>query len=261
VTESTGTEPVARIAEHEAAYWTCVSSVEQRDGWKLYHNIDFAGRVYPNHAGDFRAPEGTGASIAQGIITFFQSFGAAPAAFVDALSTPGDLVPSLLATGFEDWAGATSDLMLYVGPDQVQPSTASVRRVQTPADRAGWASVMDQAADPATRSLLQRLYMIEISDPRVTAYLVRIDGHAVARCELFTCDGLGRVEAVFTLPAYRGRRLASALIRRAVADSIAEGNHLTYIQAEPGGNAQRLYERLGFRTIAPDFVRGFVWGR
>lgn len=261
MTKSHGYGQLARIAEHEAAYWTCVSSVEQRDGWKLYHNIDFVGRVYPNHAGDFRAPEGTGASIAQGIITFFQSFGAAPAAFVDVLSTPGDLVPSLLATGFVEWAGATSDLMLYAGPDQLQPSTASVERVQTPADRVDWAGVMEEAADQATRSLLQRLYVIEIADPRVTAYMVRLDGHVVARCELFACDGLGRVEAVFTLRAYRGRGLASAVIRRAVADSIAEGNHLTYIQAEARSDAQRLYERLGFRTIARDFVRGFVWGR
>jgi GNAT superfamily N-acetyltransferase len=253
--------PLARLVKHEAAYWTCVSAIEQRDGWKLYYNAEFVGRVYPNHAGDFRAPEGTGASIAREIITFYQAIDTPPAAFVDALSPPGDLVPSLLETGFVEWPDANCDLMLYVGPDQARTVTAPVIRAQTAADKADWADVMDDLADATTRSLLQRLHNLEIADPRVTAYLVRINGRAVARCELFACDGLGRVEAVFTLLAYRGRGLASALIGRAIADSITAGNDLTYIQAEPGGNAQRLYERLGFRTIVPNFVRGFVWGR
>jgi GNAT superfamily N-acetyltransferase len=261
VTAPNAHAPLTRLVAHEAAYWTCVSAVEQREGWKLYHNTDFAGRVYPNHAGDFRALGGTGAAIARDIVTFYQAIDTPPAAFVDVLSTPDDLVPSLLETGFVEWPDAHSDLMLYKGLGQARTITASVIRAQTAADRADWAGVMDDLAGPATRSLLQRLYNSEIADPRVTAYLVRVNGRAVARCELFACDGLGRVEAVFTLLAYRGRGLASDLIGRAVADSITAGNDLTYIQAEPGGNAQRLYERLGFRTIVPNFVRGFVWGR
>jgi len=246
--------------EHEAAYWTCVSAVEKREGWELYHHAGLAGRLYPNHAGHFRAPEGAGALIAREIITFYQALGSPPAAFVDALATPRDLVPCLLAAGFHEWSGADSDLLLYVGPDLGPPSSPPVERVQTPQDTAAWADLMEPTVEPHTRATLQQLYRTEIGDPRVTPYLVRVAGQPAARCELFACQRLGRVEAVFTLPAFRGRGLASALIRRAVSDSLAQGHHLTYIFTEPGSDAQRLYERLGFRTVAPHLIRGFVYG-
>jgi hypothetical protein len=44
-------------------------------------------------------------------------------------------------------------------------------------------------------------------------------------------------------------------------ESITADNDLTYIQAELGGSAQRLYARLGFHTSAPNFVSGFIWDR
>ena len=41
-------------------------------------------------------------------------------------------------------------------------------------------------------------------------------------------------------------------------ESLARGNGLTYVYAEPDGAAQRLYDRLGFRTVARDAIRGFI---
>ena len=109
------------------------------------------------------------------------------------------------------------------------------------------------------RQLLHRLYTTEISDPRMTAYLARVGGHPASRCELLSSKGLGRVEAVRTLAAYRRHGLAAAVVRQAVQDSLARGNEITYIYAEPSGQAQRLYERLGFRTVASKVIRGFIW--
>ena len=253
-----GRTPLARILAHEAQYWTCVSQVERRDGWALFYNAALIPCLDPNHAGDFRAPEGTGEDIAWEIIGFYRGLGAVPLAYVDGLSTPTDLVGCLLRAGFRELPGWGSDLMLYVGPDEGLPSAHAVDVVRTDADRADWASIVEEDADADGRQLLHRLYEREIADPRITAYIARVDGLHVSRCHLFSSQGLGRVEAVRTLGAYRGRGLAAAVVRRAVLDSLDRGN-LAYIYAEPGGAAQRLYARLGFRTVATNALRCFAW--
>ena len=250
--------PLARILAHETDYWSCIATVEQRAGWKLFHNRSLIGRLDPNHAGDFRAAEGTGATIAREIIAFYRTLGAPPVAFVDVLATPHDLVARLVEAGFQEWPGAAADLMLYVGPDAERPSSAAVTIARTEQDKAEWAAVIEEGVDAETRRLLQDLYTMELSDSRITAYLARLDGRPAGRCKLFACDGLGRVEAVRTLVPYRGRGLAAALVRQAVRDSLARGNDLTYIYAEPNGDAQRLYDRLGFRTVAKKVIRGFI---
>ena len=252
--------PLARILEHDTAYWSCLTELEARAGWILFHNPRFAPRIDPNHAGAFRAPTQDGAAIVRAIIDFYRARGVTPAAFVDVLAAPADLIPCLLQAGFCAWDGANADLMLYVGPDTANAAPDPSAIVRTPEAMDEWAAIMDEEAarDEGQRALLHSLYRTQISDPRMTAYLIRVDGVAVCRCELFSCAGLGRVEAVRTQVAFRRRGLAAAVIRAAVADSLARGNQLTYIYAEPGAEPQRLYQRLGFRTVAHNVIRGFI---
>ncbi|RIK42552.1 MAG: hypothetical protein DCC55_08585 [Chloroflexi bacterium] len=251
--------PLARILAHESAYWCCIAQSEQRDGWRAFLNPPLIPRIDPNHAGEFRGRAGEGRRIAAEVIDYYHSLGATPAAYVDCLTTPDDLIPSLLAAGFEEWSGATSDLMVHIGPDEARGAEVAVQLVATGADRAAWASIIEETEETQRRELLAALYTLEISDPRIRAYLVRVEGEPACRCELFSADGLGRVEAVRTAERYQRRGLAAAAIRRAIADSYELGNDLTYIYAEPGGDAQRLYQRLGFRTAAERAVRSFVW--
>ena len=62
--------PLARVLAHEAAYWTSVAAAEPRPGWTLFHNAALLGRIDPNHAGDFRAAEGTGADVIREVVAF-----------------------------------------------------------------------------------------------------------------------------------------------------------------------------------------------
>jgi ribosomal protein S18 acetylase RimI-like enzyme len=254
-----GRSPLERILAHESEYWRCIAQSEQRDGWRTFSNPRLLPRIDPNHAGEFRGEGGAGRRIAAEVIDYYRSLGATPAAYVDCLATPHDLIPSLLAAGFVEWTGATSDLMLYIGPDEARPVKVEVELVVTGADQVAWASITEETEGAQQREVLTALYTMEISDPRMRAYLVCVDGEPACRCELFSCDGLGRVEAVRTAERYQGRGLAAAAIRRAVADSAELGNQLTYIYAEPGGAAQRLYHRLGFRTVSERAVRSFIW--
>ena len=150
--------------------------------------------------------------------------------------------------------------MLFLGPDVATMTDVIVEVVKTEASKADWASIMadEYAHDPPAQAQLQEYYFTQISDPRMRAYLIRVDGKPVSHCQLFSSGGLGRIEAVRTDSSYRSRGLASAVIRQALCDSL-EQNHITYLYVEPDSPAQRLYYRLGFRTIAQKASRGFLW--
>ena len=52
-----------------------------------------------------------------------------------------------------------------------------------------------------------------------------------------------------TLPAYRRRGLASALLDTSVRAAFAKGADRVVIIAEPDSEASRVYARLGFKTV------------
>lgn len=252
---------LARILQHESDYWSTIAQVEQHNGWKSYTNPVFAPRIDPNHAGDFRAAAGEAARIVAEVSTTFRSRNLTPAAYVDLLA-PDDLAPALLQAGFQEWIGATNNLLLYDVTEQwgatpVNAATVSVTVVKSEAERQAWASIMEETTGTEDRPRLQKLYYTEICDPRITAYLVRVDDEPACRAELFSADGLGRVEAVRTTERFRGRGLASAAVRAAIRDSQRQGNQFTYIYCEPDSAAQRLYQKLGFVLAAELVTRSF----
>src|SRR5207237_1569079 len=65
------------------------------------------------------------------------------------------------------------------------------------------------------------------------------DGKLVAHTELYSEDGVGQVENVFTLPDYRGRGLARSLVLPAVAESQAAGTKLVSLVADADGLLKR----------------------
>ncbi len=73
------------------------------------------------------------------------------------------------------------------------------------------------------------------------------DGRAVAYAALLVFEGVAEVDHVVTFPHVRRRGHATALVRRLLAEADAAGAELTFLLAEPGGQAARLYERIGFR--------------
>src|SRR2546430_2411847 len=79
-------------------------------------------------------------------------------------------------------------------------------------------------------------------------FAAEADGKLVAHTELYSENGVGQVENVVTLPDYRNRGLARALVLRAVAESHAIGNDLTFLVADADDWPRRLYEKLGFET-------------
>ncbi len=94
----------------------------------------------------------------------------------------------------------------------------------------------DSDADSATRS-------------GARYFLCERDGEPAASCELLGFDGVGQVESVYTAAAHRGHGLASVVVRAAIAAARERGDDLVMIMADADDWPQRLYERLGFKTV------------
>lgn len=87
--------------------------------------------------------------------------------------------------------------------------------------------------------------------PAYQFYLARSDGEDCAYGAAVHCAaaGLGMVEDLFTLPAYRRRGIASALIARAVGDLRRAGVGPVLIGAHATEPPKRLYAALGFDPV------------
>lgn len=75
------------------------------------------------------------------------------------------------------------------------------------------------------------------------------DGQLASSLGLVWLGKVARYQDVQTLPAYRKRGLASALLDTSVRAAFARGADRVVIIAEPDSEGARVYARLGFKTL------------
>jgi ribosomal protein S18 acetylase RimI-like enzyme len=102
--------------------------------------------------------------------------------------------------------------------------------------------------EEVVRQLLEHKSSIREAIP-TRYFAARANGEPASYCELYSENGVGQIEAVMTLPAFRGQGLARAVVLRALKASREEGNDLTFLVADADDWPQRLYEKLGFETV------------
>ncbi|HET7234890.1 MAG TPA: GNAT family N-acetyltransferase [Actinomycetota bacterium] len=144
----------------------------------------------------------------------------------------------------------TWDLVMVRGTGRVGDEDEAVEEVRD-FDAAFWrahaASVrlFDVNEQPAVDQLqaLERDVLIPAGRRWLT---VRENGEPVAFAAFLVLEGAGFLDHVVTFPVARRRGYAQALARRAVAEIFAAGARHTFLLAEPGGSAERIYARLGF---------------
>jgi len=81
----------------------------------------------------------------------------------------------------------------------------------------------------------------------VCAYVVRVDGQAVASALCCVRDGYAGIFNVATLERYRRRGLGAAVTARAALDAFDAGARCAWLQSSPLGRG--IYERLGFELL------------
>jgi GNAT superfamily N-acetyltransferase len=80
-------------------------------------------------------------------------------------------------------------------------------------------------------------------------FAARVDGGIASYCDLYSDGRTGQIEAVMTLEQYRNRGLARSTVLRALAESRAAGDDLTFLMADRDDWPRTLYEKLGFDEI------------
>ena len=95
--------------------------------------------------------------------------------------------------------------------------------------------------------------IIEAMRKGAKCYLGYVEGKPVGISGLFSFVKTGGIFNVGTLVEYRRRGIGTTLTLRAVWDSTKEGNTLHMLHTGKGGDAERLYRKIGFEidhTIA-----------
>jgi ribosomal protein S18 acetylase RimI-like enzyme len=112
-----------------------------------------------------------------------------------------------------------------------------------------WAS----AAPDAVAQLLemQLLHDRAVETRRFAAF---VDGEIGSFCDLYSDGGVAQVESVVTLPEYRNRGLARAVVTAAAREARAAGADLVFLVAVEEDWPRLLYAKLGF-----DVAGRFHW--
>jgi ribosomal protein S18 acetylase RimI-like enzyme len=164
-------------------------------------------------------------------------------------SVAAALAPALVGSG---WERRPLSLMLHDGNLAHNLARAAVEAAEV--DRLA----LEPAMERLMRTELQR------GDAEAARELLRADvpiagflrqrcfarlvaGDVTSYCRLFARDGLAQIEDVATLPHWRGRGYARAVVSKALVE--ARDAELVFLTAVSGRWVERWYERLGFRRI------------
>jgi ribosomal protein S18 acetylase RimI-like enzyme len=119
-----------------------------------------------------------------------------------------------------------------------------------------WASLdgVDAFSDADT---MKALRITECSSPAVIPTIIWCDDAPAGRCLAYIHDGIGRIEGVYVDPLFRRRGLARAMVAAVAADIVAAGA-IPYLFAEHSGDAQRMYQAIGFETLLENAATTWV---
>lgn len=101
--------------------------------------------------------------------------------------------------------------------------------------------------EEVVRQLVEHKHVLAAAGARFFA--ARVDGRIASHCDLYSDGSTGQIEAVMTLEAYRNRGLARAVITKALEESRAAGDGLTFLLADHEDWPRHLYRKLGFDEV------------
>lgn len=108
-----------------------------------------------------------------------------------------------------------------------------------------------QQAETANRSLTregERIHVQTLRDQYIHPFYVEVEGEAAGWLQLVTIHpGVGYINQLYVLEAYRKKKLGTTLVQRAHAYSIELG--LKCMVLVPSDLAIHLYRRLGYRPL------------
>ncbi len=108
--------------------------------------------------------------------------------------------------------------------------------------------------DEKTVSEMNAADMLQMKAANSRIFGIVEDGEVVSSAQLYSDGSTAQVEDVATLPAYRGRGHAKALVTRAVEEAIAGEHEFIFLVADGDDWPKMLYSRLGFEEVGSRFA-------
>jgi len=141
-----------------------------------------------------------------------------------------------------DGESADTSRVEEVDPERLRPLRAEIIRE--------W----QRDADEKTVSELIAADMLMWKEANSRIFGIVEDGEVVSSAQLYSDGSTAQVEEVATMPAYRGRGHAKALVTRAVGEAVADNHEFIFLVADGDDWPKKLYTRLGFEEVGSRFA-------
>jgi len=109
-------------------------------------------------------------------------------------------------------------------------------------------------ADDKTVLEMNGADMLQVKAAKSRVFGIVEDGEVVSSAQLYSDGSTAQVEDVATLPAYRGRGYAKALVTRTVEEAVAGNHGFIFLVADGDDWPKKLYNRLGFEEVGSRFA-------
>ncbi len=208
-----------------------------------------------NFAAEVHVPTGTTATDVLGELReHFDQTGVA-CAFLQAHNAdwPVDLVKAAEEAGYT--RGQEAALMLLsrrVSPTQAAPAMQIVPARAVQRDLRAFHETLIRPTfngDDALTAQLTATFLDHLDEPRLEAFVARIDGQIVGQATLVNLGDIGVIDNVQTLPDYSGRGVATALLGHVLDHATRAQVGSVILECLPNTPASRLYEKLGFSEV------------
>lgn len=183
------------------------------------------------------------------VVTYYESIGLKPCFGVSPATRPPNFADSLLGSGFK--LVLEEDAMVLEGESGNFKAVPDVNVVSSDGNLLDvWTDVnMKGFGIPVVlRDAFLDMFRRASQYKGTKSYLGYFQGKPAGVCGLVSFNNVGGIFSVGTVPEYRRKGVATALLQRAITDSLSIGNNLLYLITTKGSDAERLYTSLGFQV-------------
>jgi GNAT superfamily N-acetyltransferase len=243
-------EDVCRqIEEHMHSFHRLAGDVEDIGDSLLFSNRSLPSATY-NHATRVTAADSEADKLIADVIQYYQSMRFKPCFMLYPTTRPIAFVDSLLKAGFD--LIDEEDAMIFRGNKENVKLNSDVEVTAIDERLIGiWTEVLMKGygVPDNFRGAIQDMFTKVSHDKGSRAYLAYFQGKPAGSCLFYSFDDVGTIYTVATAPEYRKKGVATALVNKAIADSLDIGGKMLYLLAGRGSDAEKLYVKLGFEAV------------
>ena len=202
----------------------------------------------PNHATRINCDAEAVAELLDRVVLEYQTKGIRPCLFISPLTYPKNLRATLQDIGFREWNQLC--VMEFAGADGVkapEPSNLVIQRIGSDLLDL-WVQIFAESfmvIPPQIKEYSARARHLPLHG-EVELFLASLGGEPAGCAALYSRNGVGGVYSVGTLPEFRRRGVATALLKVIVQRSKALGNSSTILQVFSEVGPVSLYQHNGF---------------